>query len=648
MGERFGARSAVFAIYFAFTACAPAVASLPHATAQEQHQTAERGPARTAPSRESSVPSAPDSTQSRVVAPNAPSVAQEHIILAASQTWPEHLPGSDAVLAAAPALCRNVNPSPTRCTLRGDPVQALADALTMPALSDGDVWALRRQLQLGRAAPSWQRNPKDVAKRQQASLQRDQRLAGLQPCAAFAAGFIQQLRADLFAQCSHTIARVNSPATAALPNDAQAVLRALDFASRLLRFTVELARPGKAITKERVASYAERELLPWVTTRADWLHEQNAAVDAFTAGSYAHAIALWAHAEAWAALIHILPVLALRAEPSALQDYELRHAMGARVEALVAAPLERGAPRFALALNAIGASGSTQPRHAERWLLAALNAVRTGRKAPSSALLRLIVPRLDLPPTPNPRQRLWELLPAHYASGLVTDVDVSDRASLASLTTQGFAPALRQRLIDTAHAASSAAHARSKVSAERSWALAQLHLRLGVLSHERVQFQWAQQHVQALNAVPHHFSDANDGGRRADVDLLSALVDTLVQAPADASEWPPAVAFDTHRLDAFSEASSTPHTQRWIAKANSIELRVAAPLPHAEYIAALSPLSDIARELKGTVHACVVNENLDERKDTWGMDTGTCPERCPALGWQHQRLVERPIQPVCE
>ncbi len=565
-------------------------------------------PGSSAPATRDAIPKPAGAARSESRAPE-PRSTEESFPRAYEPTWPNRTYGSDAVLAPLPASCGRVARRPrVACSAGDQPLRALAETL-----------------------------------RAQPDVQRDERLWALEACDQFPAGFIRQVRAELFIACAPTIADLGAAESSKLPAEARATLHAFVFANRLERFGASAAQPlVDEVTPKVADDYVARYLAPWLNERVAWLKLQEAVPAHFAQGSYARAVALFALAEAWAKLKSASAVRPPKLGGELTRDYERRKEFYGKVDEATRELKAAGREVSRQALDAVAWQGMTLPHFGRVWLGAAhSSAAGTTRSTP---LFRLLLPRLELAENVTPLQQVVESLPPYYAVELVSADDLADRATLASLLVQGLAPKTRQSLMATA-------------KPDQLWALAQLRVRLGILTHQRQQFEWAAEHLRRL-----------DDQRESE--LLMALADTLRHAQLQAA------AGDEHPPSAFSRATLAPLVNvaehgatalnRALARANVGELAWWGAAPVSQLEQGYKDLSDAYSQLEGTPLASCVAESMADKAearpfsrawpcDSYRPENPRKPERlyfgaCGSLGWQQQRRLETPVtlDELCE
>lgn len=557
-------------------------------------------------------------------------------------TWPDKTYGGDAVLAPVPRSCKMIaRRAKAHCAAGGDPVAVLAAALG-PSASTGYMpapWIERARLSQRPVDPE---DSKPL-------LERDARLWELEACPHFPAGFIHQLRAELFVQCAPTIAQLGSEKTEALPTRAQATLQALTFAARLRRFELHARKPlvGR-VTRKVADQYVERYLGPWLAEHVNWLRLQEAVPAQFAERSYARALAIWALARAWGRLGSAPPLRPTHLDRELLRHYELRTRFYGAIDAATQELRGDEAEVFRQALHAVAWQGTVRPHWSHAWLWEAVAPAAKSRKR-SSPLFYLLLPRLELAAQPTSLQVLLERLPPYYAAQLVSsDDDLNDPATLASLLVEGLAPESRQKL-------------QMRASPEGLRALAQLRTRLGILTHHRQQFAWAHEHLRSLAQSAEHGTSS----------LLGGLVDTLRRGPFDAAGWQhhTVPVFDTASL-ALVAQNGPSRLERGMAHADLGELMWAGNAPLSQLRSGVRELGEAQRILAGTPYENCVEQSVDDKRDTWKpFDVGTpCEEYrrvqkrrgkrkrvhgtetararlyypdCRLLSWQYQRIREK-------
>lgn len=550
-----------------------------------------------APASEPAATAAADRAQGEPVsARQARAVEPERFPAPLEAAWPASNYGSDALLTPPAPECSRVARQPPPTCGAADPVAALAAAFEPVSLTGAGSPGTR-----GRAQ---RRSHQRYAE----ALKRDRRLWELEGCTAFPPGFVRQLRAEALAACAPQIARLDSVESAQFPRPVRATLSALAFRARLLRFSERVRAPVVLGSRQAMARFLA-ELPGWVEQHFEWLEAQQAVPHQFAERSYARAVAWWALADAWA---DIQRASAIRPRiPNELKrDYEGRTQFYGACDA-ASAPLRTGGVQvFAAALEALSWQGVTSPL-ASGWLREAVRPAALSKRRPSP-FFKVLLPRLELAEKPTARQRLFESMPPYYAEQLVTREDLRDRATLASLLTQGLGPGLRRQLVES-----------RSPSPVQLWALTQLRIRLGLLTHERRQFEWAREHLKLLRA------SARGGDRQArasrgalpagdGVEFMSALAETLASGPAGVSQWSshPAPLFDVTPLRRVAE-NGIPSELSWLARVAAAELAIAGPADIDRWQQASRELELAKTALEGTPHGSCVASSLREKSDHW-------------------------------
>jgi hypothetical protein len=558
----------------------------------------------------------------------APSLPFETFAPEPKPSWPKKPYGDDAVLAPTSPKCRFVNSwGPPRCLEEKDPERALFDALQLaeskrPRLADGTVLDEPLSgLALG--------------------LIRDEQLRHLEAC-EWPPHFVLLLRVELFRECGAEIANVESGATAQLPDDVQAVLHALSFSSRVERFSRAAEESVGPIDEKRAERYAEGELKPWLEPRVEWLRAQRDVPDEFAKGSYARAVASWALAEAWVRLLLAPRAKGSTATRELLSAYEQRVRFFGALDALLDPIWTEAGPVLQRALTTVAHQGTVRPPGGGRWLQQTVAHLLERRPA-AVAFFRLQLPRLALAETPLARHALFERLPPHLAARLLNGDELTDPATLASLSTQGLGPEVRRRLAEQDNVA---AH----------WALAQLRLRTGLLSHEREQFEWAHSHLERLLRL-----GGSDDSIGADVTALLALTDALQKGPEHADRWATGAGLPFVTDGLLSLPPSVPEFDRNIAAANHFELTWAGGNPIEALANAARTLKPLRQALATSPHGCALEDSrldkgllgpMEPKADARCAELRTEAElnppgrplftRCGPLAWQDQRAMETP------
>jgi hypothetical protein len=565
----------------------------------------------------------------------APALPFETFAPEPKPTWPKQHYGDDAVLSPSPPMCKVVNSwGPARCFAATDPEEALLDVLRLP--------------ESGR-----QRLPDRTVVHEPLSglalgMIRDEQLRHLEAC-DWPAHFVLLLRTELFRECGAELANVESGATTRLPADVQAVLHALSFASRVERFARAAEASEGPIDEKRAQHYAELELKPWFERSVEWLRAQRGVPNEFAKGSYAQALVSWALAEAWVRLLHAPRVLGTTATRELLSAHKQRVGFFASLKAVVDPARAEAQDTLQRGLAALSHQGVVRAPGGQHWVERAVSLL-TQRRPEAVAFFRVHPPRLALAETPGSRHALFERLPSALAARLLNDGDLTDRSMLASLSTQGLGPEVRRRL---AEQDSVAAH----------WALAQLRLRVGLLSHEREQFEWAHSHLQRLVQL------AGAASVNADVTALLALTDSLRNGPQHADAWPTGVGlpFVTNGLVALP--ASVPEFDRNLAVVNHFELTWAGGATFEALRGADQAVNPVREALAASPYGCALEDSRFDKGLQGPMASGPearCADlraeaefnppgrplftRCGPLGWQDQRAMETPmpLEAYCE
>jgi hypothetical protein len=449
---------------------------------------------------------------------------------------------------------------------------------------------------------------------------------------------------ELFGECAEELAGADSTEVE-LPPGVQALVHAYVFAARAERFSAAADKRPSEVGSD-ATTYVEKRLEPWLEPRLQWLGQQEPAVEEFAAGSYAQAVATWALAEAWISLLRAPTVRPYLHDAALKRDYEARTRFYRGIDEATAVALARSREPLQRALTALARQGTLFPRHTERWLTDAVKQL-TEPKRRDVPLFRVFPPELSLPRQPTPAQMLFERLPPHYAAMLVQEQDLLDAQTLASLVSRGLAPSVRRRL---------------STEPAQLWALAQLRLRLGLLSHERQQFQWAHGRLAQLERVG--VDRRRSAGAPGELSAVLALADALQRGPEDASAWAKKdVVFSTVALLALDGTLS--ERERALARANASELVWASPVSVGTLSEAVRGLRGARAALVGTPYACSIQDSLDAkgtgswspfgpraRCEQFKLELATNPAaaaqkrafvHCGPLAWRDQRKMKQSV-----
>ncbi len=612
-----------------------------------------RGPAQpTQPSAQLKHESAPElGTPGReLVQAVSPQTVEEELADDAEPRWPELLAASPAVVAAEQPSCRAAARN-RQCTTN-EPLAALASALT-------------------------QVEPKA----------RDRALSNIATCDGLPPGLVNVLRAQLWPACGERLAeRALSEQT---PPAVHALLVAASYAARQHRFRLALlARDPPLITASEAESYLTRRLEPWLQPRVKWLREQQRLLDGFADHSAAQALALWSLSESWVSLGTSTWVRPRRLGQAVRTSYDLRQGFYSNVEPTRQQLKTEATPLVLRAFDAVSARGSLRAGGSGAALESSIRYIWPKKLVASPPLALVLRPRLDLPRSESPLQTLLARLPPHYVAWLwaagTLSFDSLDAQSTELLLEQGLSPGTRRLLARRLRLAQASGDAQTE--SWLRWARVRFRVRLGLLSHDRRQFEWALSDLARLRSLHAHHKQQRqqvlwDEATWGELRLAEALCAALVAGPKDLLEWSerwasqapiepreaPIDPLDTAQLHRLAEDRSISTFLRGLSSASAASLDGASARGIPSLKAVYRLLETAADDVKSDVYwACIDSQRVGLR-DTWGMpELPRCEQmkfelaqhpdqeskligkygRCPLWHWNYQRELD--ARTTCE
>lgn len=453
----------------------------------------------------------------------------------AEPTWPDKEYGDSALLQAVAHICSQV--AAGTCIFDGKDRQILQEALASA---------------LELTSP----------------LQRDQALAAQQTCEHYPSGLVAALRADLWSECTEPIAA--AALAREIPKERRALPEALRFAARVERIHPRFRTAPATITASKLDAYPS-QLESWLNQSSQWLSAQESAVNGFTPGTYARALASWALARAW---LELLSSPRIRLPPKVLsrpvlEADSMRQQLRGATAALSAEPTQRARRAVFDALRELGVSGVVRSERIDAWLDDALIQALPIR----SPYLGLLLPPLRFAEAPTVRERYFAALPSYYAAWLLDaePLEQLTAGEVEALLLRGLAPELRSRLSSRLPAepqdAQTAQPLPTNLRTVLAWALGRSYVRSGLLSHEGRSFDYAASWFGQLPS-----GDLPEGGRDERAWLV-ALTAALRPGPQNAPAWETEdVTFDWEMLLSDDVQQTLPPQWAALGRANAAQL----------------------------------------------------------------------------
>jgi hypothetical protein len=375
----------------------------------------------------------------------------------------------------------------------------------------------------------------DPALAEQDPERRDARLSTLEGCAAFPAGMIRALRAELAPEgCADALV---DPLLAAPPPglrlDLRQALEGLSLAGKLLRLAHAPPPLTGQVDKARFQEYMKSTLGPWIVAQAAAIHQL--ASEGVRLGGYGKGIIAVEAGSADMRFVEVAREVPLPEELS--RDEELKNVYYAALDQALDPRKDRGRDAALVGLRELAAEGILQdPRVGRsRQLLSKLYA---GRRI--DALDALLLPALPAPDLTTVERRLAARLPTFYAGLVLADQSPGDAALLRALLERGLPRSLRAGL-DA-----------GKLSGPASELYARVLLELGRRYWRSDEFERA---ARVLELDPKSAGKVGDSTR-----LVRGLANALRGGPRDAAEmmlrgpFLPAGVGNVTELDALAKA----------------------------------------------------------------------------------------------